>query len=176
MCLPPGSKYRTACPPGAEFAILHLYVLEQSDRWVNFVAWLAVLGVVLGASLIARQLGAGRTAQLGASVFAATLPMGLVQASSTMNDAVVALWVVVAASEALQLADDIRRWDAAACLAVAAALAAFTKPTAYPCVLSSGSGGGRHLGCPTSMAAQPGLRRLSHCAHAYRECRPLSRA
>ncbi len=134
-----GIEIQDSLPPGAEFAVLHLYVLAQSDRWVNFVAWLAVLGVILGASLIARQLGAGRTAQLGASVFAATLPIGLVQASSTMNDAVVALWVVVAASEALQLADDIRRWDAAPYLAVAAALAAFTKPTAYPCVLSLGA-------------------------------------
>jgi len=130
-----GIEVQDSLPPAAEFAVLHLYVLAQSDRWVNFVSWLAILGVILGASLIARQLGGGRTAQLGAAIFVATLPMGLVQASSTKNDGLVALWVVIAASETLQLYGDVRRWDAAACLAGAAALAVLTKPTAYPCLL-----------------------------------------
>lgn len=131
-----GVEIQNNMPPGAEFAVLHLYVLAQSDRWVNFVSWMAILGVVLGVSLLARQLGGGRTAQLGASVFAATLPMALVQASSTMNDAVAALWLVIAISEALRLAEDPRRWDSAVGLAAAAGLAALTKPTAYPCLLA----------------------------------------
>ena len=131
-----GIEIQNSLPPGAEFAVLHLYVLAQSDLWVNYVSWLAIVGVIAAASLLARQLGAGRTGQLAASVFATTLPMGLVQASSTMNDGVAALWIILAASEALLLAADVRRWDAAACLAGGAALAALTKPTAYPCLLA----------------------------------------
>ena len=133
-----GIEIQDSLPPGAEFAVLHVYVLAHSDRMVNFVSWLAMMTAVVGVSLIARQLGAGRNGQLGAAAFAATLPMGLIQASSTMNDSVVALWMVLAASEAVLLANDVHRWDAAMCLACAAALGAFTKPTAIPFLLVMG--------------------------------------
>lgn len=130
-----GIEVQNSRPPGAEYGVLHAYVLAQSDRWVNFVAWWAMVVSVVGVSLVARQLGASRPAQLGAAAFLATLPMALIQASSTMTDMIVAVWMVAAASEALTLAEDTRRWEAAFFLAAAAALAAFTKPTAFPYLL-----------------------------------------
>jgi hypothetical protein len=59
--------------------------------------------VVGRVSLIARQLGANVIGQVAAVVFTATLPQGIVQASSTMTDYVVTFWIVSVASESLEL-------------------------------------------------------------------------
>ena len=81
-------------PPGAELAILNLRVLMGNDRAANLVQWFAMLGNLLGVSAIARLLGGRSTAQVLAAVFAVTIPMGILQATSTQNDLVVALWLV----------------------------------------------------------------------------------
>lgn len=81
-------------PPWAEFAIMHLQILSGGDRLANLVQWLAMVGSIIGVSLIAQQLGADRRGEIFASVFCATIPMGILQASSTQNDYVVAFWLV----------------------------------------------------------------------------------
>ena len=129
-----GIEIQNSRPPGAEILILQTYVLSQGDRWANLVAWLAVAGGVMGASLLARQLGARRRGQILAATVAATIPMALVQASSTMNDALVAFWMVCLANEALALPGrDFR--TPALYAALAAGLAIATKPTALAYVL-----------------------------------------
>src|SRR3990172_7131445 len=84
-------------PPGAEMAILNLRVLMGNDRAANLVQWFAMLGTLLGVSGIARLLGARSAGQTLAAVFAVTIPMGILQATSTQNDLVVALWLVCCA-------------------------------------------------------------------------------
>src|SRR5438093_3864597 len=81
-------------PPWAEFAITHFQVLSGGDRWANLVQWFSMAGSVIGVSLIARQLGADTRGQVLAAVIAATIPMGILQASSTQNDYVTAFWLV----------------------------------------------------------------------------------
>ena len=90
-------------PPWAELAMLHVQLLSGQERAVNFVQWLSMLGSVVGVSLVARQLGAGPRGQLIAAAFAATLPMGILQAASTQNSYSPALWVVCGASALLTL-------------------------------------------------------------------------
>jgi len=53
-----------------------------------------MLGSILGVSLVAKKLGASATGQLFASVFCATIPMGVLQGSSTQNDYVTAFWLL----------------------------------------------------------------------------------
>ena len=84
-------------PPWAEMAILNLRVLWGSDKPVNLIQWFSMVGSLVGVSAIAKLLGADRRAQLVAAVFAATVPMGVLQATSTQNDFVVAFWAVCAA-------------------------------------------------------------------------------
>jgi hypothetical protein len=98
-----GIDVQNSMPPGAEMIILQVYVLTQGDKLANFVEWFCMLGCLVAAALIARQLGAGRLGQILAVVTAASLPMGIAQASSSMTDYVVALWVMCAAAEALPL-------------------------------------------------------------------------
>jgi hypothetical protein len=89
--------------PFAEFAILHLRLLSGSDRFAGLVQWSAGVGSIVGASLIAGRFMGGDASgrvdgetrgALIAAVFVATLPMGVLQSSSTKNDYVTAFWLV----------------------------------------------------------------------------------
>lgn len=80
--------------PGAEFAMLHLWILGGGDRFVALVQWGAMAGSVLGVSWIATLLGAEPRVQLLAAVFAGTLPIGVLEATSTQTDYVTAFWLV----------------------------------------------------------------------------------
>ncbi len=117
-------------PPGAEFILTHLQLLAGSDRLLNLVQWLGMVGSVVGVSLLAQRLGAAGPGQVVASVVAATLPMGMLQASSTQNDYVVTFWLVCLAYFVLVA---IRRpgWGGSAGVGAALGLAVLTKATAY---------------------------------------------
>jgi hypothetical protein len=130
-----GIENQNSRPPMAEMAVLHLYVLAQGDRFSNFIAWSALLGCVLGAGAIAGRLGAKPIGQWFSALFVATLPMALAQASSTMNDLVVAMWMACAALELLVLAQAGWGTTSVVFLSLAAGLATLTKPTALPYLL-----------------------------------------
>lgn len=80
--------------PWAEFGILHFQLLSGSDRFANLVQWLCMIGSLLGVSLIARELGADVRGQVLAVVVAGTIPMVILQASSTQTDLAGAYWIV----------------------------------------------------------------------------------
>ena len=130
-----GIETQNSRSPMAEFAILHGYVLASGDRLANFVEWTAMIGTLVGVALIAGRLGANKRGQWLGVVFAATLPMGIVQASSTMNDYVVTLWVVIVAVETLNLIGEPDRSDPLVFGALAAGLAIATKPISVPYLL-----------------------------------------
>jgi hypothetical protein len=88
--------------PGAELLAAQIELLGGSDRWINFLQAFAWIGVAIAASLLARDLGADLLGQGVAAVFAATLPMAILQASSTQNDLVVSFWLLVFAHFALR--------------------------------------------------------------------------
>ncbi|WP_222426936.1 ArnT family glycosyltransferase [Hyella patelloides] len=81
-------------PPFAEFSITHLQILSKSDRFANLIQWFSAIGSAIGVSLIAKELNADQRGQVFTVVFAATIPMGILQASSTQNDYVVTFWLV----------------------------------------------------------------------------------
>jgi len=116
--------------PFAEFAILQFQLLTGSDRFANLVQWVSMIGSLTAVCLIARTLGANRVGQVFSVVFAATIPMGILQSTSTQTDYVVTLWFVsfvyfliidLKSSHPLNL---VR-------LGVALGLAILTKATAY---------------------------------------------
>ncbi len=84
-------------PDWAETAILNLRVLWGSDQPAALVQWFSMLVSVIAASALAELLGAGRRAQLAAAAFAVSIPMGVLQATSTQNDYAVAMWALAVA-------------------------------------------------------------------------------
>ncbi len=119
--------------PWAEFAILHFQILSGGDRFANFVQWFSMLGSILGVSLIAKQLGADLRGQVFTAVVAATIPMGILQASNTQNDYVLAFWMVCLAYYVLQTAQrgKERNWTDSFNVGTSLGLAILTKGTAY---------------------------------------------
>ena len=89
--------------PWAEIAILHLQVLVGSDRLANFVQYFAMIGSVIGVSYIAKLLGGDIKAQLFSSLAVITIPMGILQSTSTQNDYVVGFWMICFVSFSLVL-------------------------------------------------------------------------
>jgi 4-amino-4-deoxy-L-arabinose transferase-like glycosyltransferase len=133
-----GIEIQNSMPPAAEYLVLNTYLLTGGDQLVNFVSWFAMMGSVLGVSLVAQQLGASTRGQVLASVFTATLPMGIIQASSTMNDYVLAFWLICLASEALTYWRGNDAPWAAVFLGISTGLALLTKGTAIAYILPFG--------------------------------------
>lgn len=116
--------------PLAEFAILHLQILTGSDRYANLVQWLSFLVLVGLAILIAAELGLDKPQQRLSAVIVATLPMAILQASSTQNDLVVASFVMAFAWLLLRLQRSFRT-RVLLLAGCAQGLALLTKGTAY---------------------------------------------
>lgn len=116
--------------PDAEFTILNFQILSGSDRFANLIQWFSMIGSTVGVSLLAKQLGASSRGQIFAAVIAATIPMGILQGSSTQNDYVVAFWLVCLTYYAIQLKAEGNPLYALA-TGASLGLAVLTKGTAY---------------------------------------------
>jgi hypothetical protein len=117
--------------PWSEFAILHLQILSGGDRLANFVQWFAMIGSIIGVSLIAKQLGADLRGQIFAAVVCAAIPMGIVQGSSTKNDYVVSFWLVCLVYYILSMASGKSSLTNSLAIGSSLGLALVTKGTAY---------------------------------------------
>ena len=130
------AHYPTSFPPQlyegpwAEFAIMHFQILTGGDRVANLIQWFSLLGTVLGVSLLGSQLGAGLRGQIFAAVFSVTIPMGILQGSTTQTDYVVSFWLVCFVYCAIVLKEhDQIRYSLAT--GIGLGLSILTKPTAY---------------------------------------------
>lgn len=116
--------------PWAEYAIMHLQVLSGGDRFANLVQWFSLCGCITGTSLIVREFGATARIQALAAVITVTIPMGILQASSTQNDLVVSFWLVCFVYFGILLVTSTDMLSAVAC-GGSLGLAILTKGTAY---------------------------------------------
>ncbi|MGB3652267.1 MAG: glycosyltransferase family 39 protein [Rivularia sp. (in: cyanobacteria)] len=118
-------------PPLAEFAIMHLQILSGGDRFANLVQWFAMIGSIIGVSLIAKELKADIRGQVFAAVFCATIPMGILQGSSTQNDYAVAFWLVCLAYYVLIAVKSKNNQIPLFFIGASIGLATLTKSSAY---------------------------------------------
>lgn len=116
--------------PWAEFAISHFQVLSGNDRFANLIQWFSMVGSLIGVSLIARFFGANRSTQIFSALIAATIPMGILQSSSTQNDYVVSFWLICFSWSMLEYIKK-RNYIWAVFVGFSLGLAILTKGTAY---------------------------------------------
>ena len=117
--------------PGAEFVIMNFQILSGGDRFANLVQWFSMLGSVIGVSLIAKQLGADKRGQIFSAVVCATIPMGILQGSSTQNDYVIAFWMVCFVYYILLILKEEMNRSLLLKVGASLGLAIFTKGIAY---------------------------------------------
>ncbi len=122
-------------PIGSELVILNLRLLYGTDQPAGLVQWGAFVGSLVAASLLASQLGAGRKGQWAALCFVASLPMGIMQATSTQNDYVVAFWIMCVAVYIVNAWTRTLASRECVGLGMALGLSLLTKGTSYPLVL-----------------------------------------
>jgi hypothetical protein len=127
----PGASIRQAASaPNGEVLQGLTMMMSGTDRWVQSVQWLALVGVALAVFSGARLLDFDR----GESVFAAclfvVLPQPLMQSTTTQNDLIEAFFVASTAFFAVRSLRDRTRGDMTIA-ALAFALAVGTKGTAF---------------------------------------------
>lgn len=81
-------------PPFAEYLTLHLYLLLGNDRLVFISQWFAYISTVWLTDLVATLLGAGKNIKKLIVLLVATLPIALLEATSTQTDMVATFLVL----------------------------------------------------------------------------------
>jgi len=116
--------------PWTEFAITHLRIMGESDRFASIIQWIALFGCAIAASVLAGFLGAGYSGQLAAAFVAVTIPMAILQGTSTQNDLAASFWIACISTFAFSL---IRKWDFINAISFGSALGLglLTKGTSY---------------------------------------------
>ena len=145
--------YPTAIPrqnysmPLAEYAILHLQILSQGDHYANLIQWFSFVISIITSTLIAKDLKVSRRGQWITAVLAATLPMAILQSTSTQNDLVVSAFSLSFAYF-LSRATREDKWENIFFAALSMGFALATKGTAYIFIAAIGLaiGGGALIG------------------------------
>jgi hypothetical protein len=81
-------------PPLAEFGMMQFHLLTGSDQFLFFTQWFSMVVCAIGVMEIVAQFGADRLRQRLAALLAVSIPIGILEASSTQNDWVVAAYLV----------------------------------------------------------------------------------
>lgn len=98
-------------PPGAEYLLLALQAIARSDRLANMVQLTAWAMLVFAAPPLVRSFGAPRRVAGWAGVLMGTIPVGLLEASSTQNDLVATLMGVAIVLACLPFLHGRRSWQ-----------------------------------------------------------------
>lgn len=117
-------------PPLAEYMILQFRVLQDSDIFSFIIQWLFALGACVGVSLLAELSGANKKVQYLSFFVAATIPMVILQSSSTQNDVTVSFFIVMTAYFLLKNLNE-NKSSTAIFSGVSIGEAILTKGTAY---------------------------------------------
>jgi hypothetical protein len=135
---PTAIQRQLSLAPYAEMVLLNFQILCGSDRLAYLVQFLAMIGCLIGVSLTVERLGGGPKVQLFAALATISLPMGILQSTSTQNDYVVALWCVCFAVFVLVLRRDAPSHRFLMLAGISLGLASLTKATAPLYLVSFG--------------------------------------
>ncbi|MDY0302377.1 MAG: hypothetical protein RBR98_01160 [Candidatus Moranbacteria bacterium] len=80
--------------PFSEYFILNIRLLSGSVLFINFVQFFSFINCLLGVSLIAKLFRLQAKGQIMAFIFALTIPMGIMQSTTTQTDLVTSFFLV----------------------------------------------------------------------------------
>lgn len=124
---PTNNLRQISLPPGAAYIATQFQLLAGSDRFANTVQWLAFLGSVLGISLLTNLL-VGRNYQWIAALVMTSIPMAIMQSTTTQTDLTTGFWLVAYAFFVFRT-DNYTKQDLF-WIAASLGMALSTKPTA----------------------------------------------
>ena len=165
--------------PLAEFAILHLQLLTGGDFFANLVQWASFPVLICLGFLIGAELGLNDRRQFLAAVTIATLPMAILQASSTQNDLVASSFIMAFALYMLRLRQRLS-FENSIPAAVSLGLAMLTKPTGnlycaalglclgFACIWEYRRSRARLVRCGATLILVPAAAMILNCGHYYR--------
>lgn len=81
-------------PPYAEILILNSILLVKSDILAALIQFFSMIGSLIVISALTNIFGGGKKEQWFAVIFIATLPMGILQSTSTQTDYVVSFYLI----------------------------------------------------------------------------------
>jgi uncharacterized membrane protein len=128
---PVGFEPQLTNPIGAELIILQIRLLWGTDQLASLPQWLSLILCAVAVSLGAKLLGARRKGQLASAAFTISIPMGLLQATSTQNDYVTALWFIILVDFVLYACQEEPGWAGIFSISAALGLGLLTKGTFY---------------------------------------------
>jgi len=112
----------------SEYLLLHVMALSGHDYFLNLVQWGAMIGTVFGVGLISKEVGLSLQNQAIIGVLQLSLPIGVLEASTTQNDYVATFFFVSFVYFGLKTLDNFH-WKDAAWMILSLVLGGFTK---YP--------------------------------------------
>ena len=129
---PTGFLPQLVNPYLAELSIANLRLLWGNDQVANLVQWFCMVSTLIGVFSLAGILGAKRNGQWAAVAFTASIPIGILQATSTQNDYMMALWLICLGNFVILSLKREPGWLEIVSLAAALGLGMLTKGTFYP--------------------------------------------
>lgn len=117
--------------PLAEILLLQTRILSDHDRLYLLVQWTSMLVSVMAVFRITLQLGGTRCQGWIAALFLATLPIGILESTSTQNDYVEAVFLVSFISIGIDASRQPRALRLLVFAASAGVLTGFVKPIGY---------------------------------------------
>ena len=79
-------------PPFNGFLGTHLYLIFQNDYLFNFIQWFSMFFTMITVTMIVNEIGGNLRTQILSAFFLVTLPMGILQSTSTQTDYVITFW------------------------------------------------------------------------------------
>lgn len=118
--------------PFAEYVILHLIILSKGNYYLsNLVQWFAFVNSIIAISYIVKMLDGRLSVQVFAAFLLATLPMAILQSTTTQNDVVAMLFLLFTVVFIYQLKINFHSYITHAFLGLAVGLAVLAKGTSF---------------------------------------------
>ncbi|MCH7878386.1 MAG: glycosyltransferase family 39 protein, partial [candidate division Zixibacteria bacterium] len=118
-------------PPFAEYALLNARFLMGSDSVTRLIQWFSMVVAMIGVTEITKKLGGNSLQRAMSALLTASIPMGIMQATTTQNDYVLAAWTVCLVVFGLATLQNISNPWSVGAVGVALGLMMLTKGTGY---------------------------------------------